>query len=192
MAMPEVRIGLIRDVGGITCCRAHRAWAARRDTGRRYRGKDAIARVRDHYGRHDKLDAWTPKHRADGVESAIAAHAVRQRQPEAGRAEGLDRPCYAGHRRRHTSPQLRGHDAGPQTDAANLIRTALHRAVGQWRPCARRKARHAGTEESPPWAYKTGSAVGPPGCASLPARARTVLGCSNGGVVVNRRARELR
>src|ERR1700756_5050630 len=79
LAMPEVGIGFIPDVGGTyLLSRApgllglHAAL-----TGTPFSGADAIAMgFADHFVPHDKLDAFSHAIVADGVERAVAAHAI--------------------------------------------------------------------------------------------------------------------
>ncbi|KLO34306.1 3-hydroxyisobutyryl-CoA hydrolase [Mycobacterium nebraskense] len=133
IAMPEVGIGFIPDVGGVfLLSRApgglglHAAL-----TGAPFSGADAIAMgFADHYVPHDDLEAFTRAIIADGVQSALAAHAVEP--PPSGLAaqrHWIDE-CYAGDTIEDIVASLRGYqngDAGPgpglPQDAANLIAT---------------------------------------------------------------------
>ena len=80
MAMPEVGIGFIPDVGGTyILSRApgllglHAAL-----TGAPFSGADAIAMgFADHFVPHDKLAEFTEAIVADGIDAALAAHADR-------------------------------------------------------------------------------------------------------------------
>jgi enoyl-CoA hydratase len=124
MAMPEVGIGFIPDVGGTyLLARApgllglHAAL-----TGAPFSGADAIAMgFADHYVPHDSLRAFTESLVADGVEAALKAHAV---DPPASRLleqrEWIDQ-CYAGDTIADIVAALRGHAAEPARDAADLI-----------------------------------------------------------------------
>ncbi|KKC05445.1 enoyl-CoA hydratase/isomerase family protein [Mycobacterium nebraskense] len=133
IAMPEVGIGFIPDVGGVfLLSRApgglglHAAL-----TGAPFSGADAIAMgFADHYVPHDDLEAFTRAIIADGVQSALAAHAVEP--PPSGLAaqrHWIDE-CYAGDTVEDIVASLREHQNGdaepgpglPQ-DAANLIAT---------------------------------------------------------------------
>ena len=79
MAMPEVGIGFIPDVGGTyLLSRAPGSLGLHAAlTGAPFSGADAIALgFADHYVPHDELDAFTSAIVADGVEQALATHAV--------------------------------------------------------------------------------------------------------------------
>ena len=126
MAMPEVGIGLIPDVGGtFILSRApgllglHAAL-----TGAPFGAADAIAMgFADHYVPHASLGEFTDAILADGIDSALAAHAT---EPPAShllaQREWIDE-CFAGETVADIVAALRGHDAGPANDAANLIMT---------------------------------------------------------------------
>jgi enoyl-CoA hydratase/carnithine racemase len=126
MAMPEVGIGLIPDVGGtMILSRApglvgiHAAL-----TGEPFAGGDAIAMgFADHFVPHDKLAEFTDAFIADGVDAALSSYAV---EPPASRLlahrKWID-DCYAGDTVEDIVAALRGHDAGPANDAANLVAT---------------------------------------------------------------------
>ncbi|HEY1841097.1 MAG TPA: enoyl-CoA hydratase/isomerase family protein [Mycobacterium sp.] len=129
VAMPEVGIGFIPDVGGaFLLSRApgllglHAAL-----TGAPFSGADAIAMgFADHYLPHDKLDTFSQAIAADGVEQAIAAHAVEPPPSSlAAQRDWIDH-CYAGDTVADIVASLRNHQktgAGPANDAANLIAT---------------------------------------------------------------------
>ncbi len=126
VAMPEVGIGFIPDVGGAyLLSRAPGSLGLHVAlTGAPFSGADAIALgFADHYVPHDKLDALRQAIAADGVESAIAAHAVEPPASQlAAQRDWIDQ-CYAGDTVADIVAALRGHDAGPANDAANLIAT---------------------------------------------------------------------
>jgi enoyl-CoA hydratase/carnithine racemase len=124
MAMPEVGIGLIPDVGGtLILSRApgqlglHAAL-----TGANFDGADAIALgFADHFVPHDKLCAFRDAIIADGIEAALASYT--QEPPPSqllAQRDWIDH-CYAGNTVEDIVAALRGHDAGPANDAANLI-----------------------------------------------------------------------
>jgi enoyl-CoA hydratase len=126
MAMPEVGIGFIPDVGGTyLLSRApgllglHAAL-----TGAPFSGADAIALgFADHYVPHDKLDDFSRAIVAEGVGRALADHAVEPPPSDlAAQRDWIDQ-CYAGDTVADIVAALRGHDAGPANDAANLIAT---------------------------------------------------------------------
>ena len=129
IAMPEVGIGFIPDVGGAyLLSRApgllglHAAL-----TGAPFSGADAIALgFADHYVPHSELAAFTAAIVADGVETALAAHAVEPPASTlAAQRDWIDH-CYAGDTVQDIVERLRGHQsdrAGPANDAADLIAT---------------------------------------------------------------------
>ena len=135
MAMPEVGIGFIPDVGGTyILSRApgllglHAAL-----TGAPFAAGDAIAMgFADHFVPHDKLAEFKAAIVADGIDAALAAHST---EPPASallaQRDWID-DCYAGDTVEDIVAALRGHDAGPANggiggtaavDAANLIMT---------------------------------------------------------------------
>jgi enoyl-CoA hydratase/carnithine racemase len=126
IAMPEVGIGFIPDVGGVyLLSRApgklglHAAL-----TGAPFNGADAIALgFADHYVPHSELDAFAAAVATDGVEGALARHAVEPPPSElAAQREWIDE-CYSGDSVVDIVAALRGHDADPANDAADLIGT---------------------------------------------------------------------
>jgi enoyl-CoA hydratase len=126
MAMPEVGIGLIPDVGGtLILSRApgllglHAAL-----TGAPFGAADAIAMgFADHFVPHDTLGEFKQAIIADGIEAALSAHAAEAPpSPLLGERDWIDH-CYEGETVADTVAALRGHDAGPANDAANLIAT---------------------------------------------------------------------
>jgi enoyl-CoA hydratase len=124
MAMPEVGIGFIPDVGGtFVLGRApgllgiHAAL-----TGAPFSGADAIAMgFADHYVPHDQIPAFADAISTDGVDAALAKHAE---EPPASalvaQREWIDH-CYAGETVADIVAALRAHDAGPADEAADLI-----------------------------------------------------------------------
>ncbi|MFV0495408.1 enoyl-CoA hydratase/isomerase family protein [Mycobacterium sp.] len=126
IAMPEVGIGFIPDVGGAyLLSRApgklglHAAL-----TGAPFNGADAIALgFADHYLPHRELDAFTAVIAADGVERALSEHAVEPPSSElAAQREWIDE-CYSADSVPGIVDALRGHAATPANDAAELIAT---------------------------------------------------------------------
>ena len=126
MAMPEVGIGLIPDVGGtLILSRApglagiHAAL-----TGEPFAGADAIAMgFADHFVPHDELAGFTDAVIADGVDAALSSYAAEPpTSPVLAHRKWID-DCYAGETVEDIVAALRGHDAGPANDAANLIAT---------------------------------------------------------------------
>jgi enoyl-CoA hydratase len=124
MAMPEVGIGLIPDVGGTyLLARApgllglHAALS-----GAPFGGADAIEMgFADHYVPHDRLDDFKQAVAADGIEAALAAHTVDPPASDLLAQRDWIDECYAGETVMDIVAALRGHDAGPANDAANLI-----------------------------------------------------------------------
>ncbi|MDT5139973.1 MAG: enoyl-CoA hydratase [Mycobacterium sp.] len=129
IAMPEVGIGFVPDVGGTyLLSRApgklglHAAL-----TGAPFNGADAIALgFADHYVPHSELDAFATAVGTDGVEGALARHAVEPPPSElAAQREWIDR-CYSGDSVVDIVARLRelGETGSePANDAANLIGT---------------------------------------------------------------------
>ena len=124
MAMPEVGIGFVPDVGGtLILSRApgllgyHAAL-----TGANFDGADAIALgFADHFVPHDKLADFKAAIIADGIDAALAAHSTGPPPSQlAAQREWIDH-CYANDTAVDIVAALRGHDAGPSNDAANLI-----------------------------------------------------------------------
>jgi enoyl-CoA hydratase len=124
MAMPEVGIGLIPDVGGtFILSRApgllglHAAL-----TGAKFDGADAIALgFADHFVPHDKLPAFKDAIVADGIDAALAAYT--QEPPPSqllAQRDWID-DCYSGDTAEDIIAALRGHAAAAAKDAADLI-----------------------------------------------------------------------
>jgi enoyl-CoA hydratase len=125
MAMPEVGIGFVPDVGGtLILSRAPgRLGLHAALTGATFDGADAIALgFADHYVPHDKLAGFKKSIVADGVDAAVAAHAT---EPPASRLvaqrDWID-DCYNGDTVPDIVAALRDHDAEPNAaEAATLI-----------------------------------------------------------------------
>lgn len=126
IAMPEVGIGFIPDVGGtFLLSRApgllglHAAL-----TGAPFSGADAIALgFADHYVRSAHLEEFTAGLIADGVEHAVGAHAEEPPPSHlAAQREWIDH-CYAGDTVADIVAALRSHDAAQANEAADLIAT---------------------------------------------------------------------
>ena len=124
VAMPEVGIGFIPDVGGTyLLSRApgllglHAAL-----TGAPFSGADAIVMgFADHFVPHDALESFKSAVIADGADAALAAYAVDPpASPLLAQRQWIDE-CYAGDTVLDILTALRGHDAGPAKDAADLI-----------------------------------------------------------------------
>ena len=126
IAMPEVGIGFVPDVGGAyLLSRAPGSLGLHAAlTGAPFSGADAIALgFADHFVPHNKLDALRRAIVADGVEAALAAHAVEP--PPSDLVAGRDwiDECYARDTVANIVAALRGHDTGPANEAASLIAT---------------------------------------------------------------------
>jgi len=143
VAMPEVGIGFIPDVGGtFLLSRApglsglHVAL-----TGAPFSGADAIALgFADHYVPHAHLEEFTAHLVADGVEHAVAAHAEDPPPSQlAAQRDWIDR-CYAGDTVADIVAALRDVGEGPANDAANLIATRSPIALAVTLAAVRRAA----------------------------------------------------
>jgi enoyl-CoA hydratase len=166
MAMPEVGIGFIPDVGGtFILSRApgmlgvHAAL-----TGAPFTGADAIALgFADHYVAHDKLGHFTKAILDDGIDAALAAHATEPpASPLLAQRDWID-DCYAGETVADIIAALRGHDAGPANDAANLIATRSPISVSVALEAVRRAAKLDTLEDVLRQEYRTS-------CGSLRSR----------------------
>ncbi len=161
VAMPEVGIGFIPDVGGAyLLSRAPGSLGLHAAlTGAPFSGADAIALgFADHYVPHAKLDALRQAIAADGVESAVAAHAVEPPASQlAAQRDWIDH-CYAGDTLADIVAALRGHDAGPANDAANLIATRSPIALSVTLEAVRRAAKLDTLEDVLAQDYRVSSA----------------------------------
>ncbi|RZT25923.1 enoyl-CoA hydratase [Mycobacterium sp. BK558] len=143
MAMPEVGIGFIPDVGGnFILSRApgllgvHAAL-----TGAPFSGADAIAMgFADHFVPHDDLEAFLGAVEADGVDHAVAAFA-QQPPPSTllAQRDWIDE-CYAGATVADIVDALRRHGEGPADDAADLITSRSPMALSVALEAVRRAA----------------------------------------------------
>ncbi len=161
VAMPEVGIGFIPDVGGaFLLSRAPGALGLHAAlTGAPFSGSDAIAMgFADHYVPHDGLDAFTKALVDDGVESALAAHAVEPPPSELAAQRNWIGRCFAGDTVEDIVAALRGHDAGPANDAANLIATRSPIAVSVALEAVRRAAKLQTLEDVLVQDYRVSSA----------------------------------
>ncbi|HEX7322790.1 MAG TPA: enoyl-CoA hydratase/isomerase family protein [Mycobacterium sp.] len=126
MAMPEVGIGFIPDVGGTyLLSRAPGALGLHAAlTGAPFSGADAVALgFADHYVPHDKLGEFTAAITAEGVDAAVATHAVEP--PPSTLAAGRDwiDECYGGETVAEIAAALQRHHAPEAGVAAKLIAT---------------------------------------------------------------------
>ena len=144
VAMPEVGIGFVPDVGGTYyLSRApgnlglHAAL-----TGAPFSGSDAIAMgFADHYVPHQALDDFAQAIVDDGLEAAVKSHAVAPPSSNLVAQRSWIDECYDGDTVADIVAALRGHDAGPANDAANLIATRSPTTLAVALEAVRRAAR---------------------------------------------------
>jgi enoyl-CoA hydratase len=134
MAMPEVGIGFIPDVGGtLYLSRAPgRLGLHAALTGAPFGGADAIAMgFADHYMPRESLADFKRAVIADGIDAAVATYATEPPPSQLlAQRDWIDH-CYAGETVADIVAALRAHDAGPPgrtggtaaADAADLIAT---------------------------------------------------------------------
>jgi enoyl-CoA hydratase len=161
VAMPEVGIGFIPDVGGAyLLSRAPGSLGLHAAlTGAPFSGADAIAMgFADHFVPHDKLDTFSKAIAADGVERAIAAHAVEPPPSSLPVQRDWIDECYAGDTVIDIVAALRGHDAGIANDAANLIATRSPIALSVTLEAVRRAAKLDTLEDVLAQDYRVSSA----------------------------------
>lgn len=161
IAMPEVGIGFIPDVGGVyLLSRApgglglHAAL-----TGAPFSGADAIAMgFADHYVAHDDVEAFRRAVVSDGVQDALAKYATEPLASElAAQRDWID-ACYAGDTVEDIVAALRGHDAAPANDAADLIATRSPIALSVTLEAVRRAAKLATLKDVLVQDYRVSSA----------------------------------
>ncbi|HSS25284.1 MAG TPA: enoyl-CoA hydratase/isomerase family protein [Mycobacterium sp.] len=147
IAMPEVGIGFIPDVGGaFLLSRAPGALGLHAAlTGAPFSGADAIAMgFADHYVQHSELDKFTAAIVSDGVQSALARYAIEPPPSAfAAQRDWIDE-CFAGDTVEDIVAALRGHRgaaAGAADDAANLIASRSPIAVSVALEAVRRAAK---------------------------------------------------
>lgn len=144
IAMPEVGIGFIPDVGGVyLLSRApgglglHAAL-----TGAPFSGADAIAMgFADHYLPHGDVEAFRQAIVADGVDNALAKYTVEPPSSELAAQRNWIDNCFAGDTVEDIVAALRGHDAGPANEAADLIATRSPIALSVTLEAVRRAAK---------------------------------------------------
>lgn len=161
MAMPEVGIGFIPDVGGTyLLSRAPGALGLHAAlTGAPFSGADAIAMgFADHYVPHDKLADFTESAVADGVQNALATYAVEPpASPLLEQRDWIDE-CYAGETVADIVAALRDRGAGPAEDAAKLIETRSPVALAVTLEAVRRAAKLETLEDVLRQEYRTSCA----------------------------------
>ncbi len=161
IAMPEVGIGFVPDVGGaFLLARAPGALGLHAAlTGASFSGADAIAMgFADHFVPHAGLHAFTAAIAADGIAGALAHHAVEPPPSElAAQRDWIDE-CFAGDTVEDIVAALRGHGAGPAADAADLIASRSPIAVSVTLEAVRRAAKLETLEDVLVQDYRVSSA----------------------------------
>lgn len=126
VAMPEVGIGFIPDVGGtyLLSRSPGRLGLHAALTGAPFSGADAIALgFADHYVPHTALEAFTAAIIADGVDRALAAHAIEPPPSQlAAHRDWIDE-CYSHGTVAEIVDALAGHASPDANAAAELIGT---------------------------------------------------------------------
>jgi enoyl-CoA hydratase/carnithine racemase len=165
VAMPEVGIGFIPDVGGAyLLSRAPGSLGLHVAlTGTPFSGADAIALgFADHYVPHDKLDTFSRAIVTDGVERALAVHAIEPSPSDLAVQRDWIDECYAGDTVTDIVTALRRHDAGggsgPAHDAANVIATRSPIALSVTLEAVRRAAKLDTLEDVLAQDYRVSSA----------------------------------
>ena len=151
IAMPEVGIGLIPDVGGTLLLSRtpgllglHVAL-----TGAPFSGADAIALgFADHYVPHARLQDFNTAIVADGVSAALRAHAEEPPSSELGAQREWIDDCFAAETITDIVAALHSHDEGPAQDAADLISTRSPIALAVTLASVRRAAGYTTLEEA--------------------------------------------
>ncbi|ORV71582.1 enoyl-CoA hydratase/isomerase family protein [Mycobacterium gastri] len=162
VAMPEVGIGFIPDVGGVyLLSRAPGALGLHAAlTGAPFSGADAIAMgFADHYVPHAELDAFRTAITSDGVASALAHYTVDPPPSElAAQRDWIDE-CYTGDTVAEIVAKLRDHGAQPAKDAAELIATRSPVALSVTLEAVRRAATMETLEDVLVQDYRVSSAT---------------------------------
>lgn len=126
MAMPEVGIGFVPDVGGTLILSRTPGLLGRHAalTGANFDGADAIAMgFADHFVPHERLGQFKSAIIADGIDAALAAHAGEPPPSDlAAQREWIDQ-CYASDTVADIVAALRGHGGDSSAEAADLIET---------------------------------------------------------------------
>lgn len=126
MAMPEVGIGFIPDVGGtyLLSRAPGRIGLHAALTGSPFTGADAIALgFADHFVPHDKLAEFTADVIATDVPTALGRHAVEPPASALAEGRGWIDQCYARDSVAEIIAALRGHDEPQAQAAAEVIAT---------------------------------------------------------------------
>lgn len=150
MAMPEVGIGFIPDVGGTFILSrtpgllgVHAAM-----TGAPFSGADAIEMgFADHFVPQDRVADLVEAIETDGIDAAVAAHAQEPPpSPLSAQREWIDR-CYAAGSAAEIVTALRAHGSEEAGAAADLIASRSPVAVSVALEAVRRAARLATLED---------------------------------------------
>ncbi|RAV13923.1 enoyl-CoA hydratase/isomerase family protein [Mycolicibacterium sp. GF69] len=126
MAMPEVGIGFVPDVGGTLILSRTPGLLGRHAalTGANFDGADAIAMgFADHFVPHERLGQFKSAIIADGIDAALAAHASEPPPSDLAAAREWIDQCYANDTVADIVAALRGHGADSSAKAADLIET---------------------------------------------------------------------
>jgi enoyl-CoA hydratase len=124
MAMPEVGIGFIPDVGGTyLLSRAPGALGLSAAlTGAPFTGADAITLgFADHFVPHDSLTAFVADIVAADVPTAVNRHAIDPPASELAAQRHWIDACFDHQTVAEIIAELRGHDAGPANGAADIV-----------------------------------------------------------------------
>ena len=161
MAMPEVGIGFVPDVGGTyLLSRAPGALGLHAAlTGAPFTGADAIVMgFADHYVPHDRLADFTEAIVTGGVQDALASHAIEPPPSTlAGQRDWID-ACYAADTVADIVAALRAHSGAPARAAADLIATRSPVALAVTLEAVRRAAALPTLEEVLRQEYRTSCA----------------------------------
>ncbi|MBS4729225.1 enoyl-CoA hydratase/isomerase family protein [Mycobacterium sp. SM1] len=144
MAMPEVGIGFIPDVGGTyLLSRAPGALGLHAAlTGAPFSGADAIALgFADHYVPHENLDKLTRAIVTDGIHGALSGHAIEPPPSTLAAQQDWIDECYAGDTVADIVDALRRHRARAAHEAADLIASRSPIALSVTLAAVRRAAK---------------------------------------------------
>ncbi|MGH3555977.1 MAG: enoyl-CoA hydratase/isomerase family protein [Mycobacterium sp.] len=150
VAMPEVGIGFVPDDGGTyLLSRAPGLLGLHAGlTGAPFSGSDAIAMgFADHYIPHEALANLTEAIAEDGVDAALDRYAVIPPVSELGAQRVWIDECYDGDNVADIVTALRGYNAGPANDAANLIASRSPTSLSVTLEAVRRAAKLDTLEE---------------------------------------------
>jgi enoyl-CoA hydratase len=161
VAMPEVGIGFIPDVGGTyLLSRAPGSLGLHAAlTAAPFSGADAIVLgFADHYVPNDKLEEFTLAIVTDGVERALADHATEAPPSTLAAQKDWINECYAGDTVVDIVDALRGHDVEAAHEAADLITSRSPIAVSVALESVRRAAKLETLEDVLTQEYRVSSA----------------------------------